>query len=107
MNGWWRDDLRRLLRRILRQPTGGMEGGVSCHEAAEQLYEWLDGELESAPASTRVGLHLETCARCYPVLVFERSFRKAVTRVAIGTETPGELRDRIQRVLETEGLGSR
>jgi anti-sigma factor (TIGR02949 family) len=99
----WTDDLRRLLRRVLSRPSDGMEGGISCREAAEQLYDWLDGELEPEAAS-RVGTHLETCARCYPFLVFETSFRQAVTRAAQSTETPEDLRDRVLEALETEGM---
>lgn len=102
----WADELRRLLARVRKQsPNGGdgMEGGVSCHEAAERLFEWLDGELDGEK-EVGVGTHLETCARCYPRLVFERSFRAAVTRAAREAEAPGDLRNRILQALEEEGL---
>jgi mycothiol system anti-sigma-R factor len=101
----WMDELRRLLRRARREErTEGMEGGISCHEAAERIFEWLDGELD--PETERsVGTHLETCARCYPRLVFERAFREALARVAEDESAPEELRDRIVRALEEEGFG--
>lgn len=103
----WNDELRRLLSRLRREapaPTeNGMEGGITCHEAAERLFEWLDGELEGDTEAS-VGTHLETCARCYPVLMFERSFREAVTRAARESEAPEDLKDRILRVLEEEGM---
>jgi anti-sigma factor (TIGR02949 family) len=103
----WVDELRRVLDRLRGQPPAegaGMEGGVSCQEAADHLYEWLDGELDPEMAR-RVGTHLEVCARCYPVLVFERSFRDAVARVAREEEAPPALKRRVLRELEGEGYG--
>ena len=103
----WADELRRVLDRLKGQAPAegaGMEGGVSCQEAAEHLYEWLDGELDPGMAQ-RVGTHLEVCARCYPVLVFERSFRDAVARVAREGKAPSDLKERILRDLEEEGYG--
>jgi len=105
----WIDELRRLLQRAQRQgatpapPPDGREGGISCLEAAEHLYEWLDAELDP-DMTTRVGIHLETCARCYPFLVFERSFREAVTRAAEQEGAPKDLKARILKSLEAEGL---
>ncbi|TVR51453.1 MAG: hypothetical protein EA421_15170 [Gemmatimonadales bacterium] len=105
----WIEELRRLLRKVEREgPTGsmsedGMEGGVSCQEAAEGLFEWLDGELDPERAAG-VGEHLETCARCYPFLVFERSFREALARAAEEGSAPEELQDRILESLKAEGF---
>jgi mycothiol system anti-sigma-R factor len=105
----WIEELRRLLRKVEEEgPTGsmaedGMEGGVSCHEAAEALYEWLDGELDPKRAAG-VGEHLETCARCYPFLVFERSFREALARAAEEGSAPEGLQDRILESLKAEGF---
>jgi mycothiol system anti-sigma-R factor len=101
----WVDELRRLLERLRREQPDGMEGGIACQEAAERLYEWMDGELEG-DLERAVGTHLETCARCYPVLVFERAFREAVARATGREEAPDELRRRILESLEAEGLGS-
>lgn len=101
----WVNELRRALDRIRRQEPAdeeGMEGGISCEEAAERLYEWLDEELDPE-MSERVGTHLEVCARCYPVLVFERSFREAVQRVARADQAPQEVKDRILHQLASEG----
>ncbi len=101
----WSEELRKILRRVRGKPGSpaddGMEGGVSCEEAAERLFEWLDGELDPDEAAG-VGEHLETCARCYPVLVFERSFREAVSRAAEGTDAPESLRASILDALEAE-----
>lgn len=103
----WTDELKRLLDRLRRgspeeqDSRTGMEGGISCREAAEGLYEWLDGELDSE-AGEAVGAHLETCARCYPRLVFERSFLEAVNRAAQRPKAPTDLKDRIMQTLREE-----
>ena len=100
----WIDEFRRLLRRTIQaSPAENLPGGIPCHEAAESLFEWLDGELDSDRAG-QVGAHLETCARCYPWLVFERSFREVLNRVSSRDEAPEELRDRILNSLEAEGF---
>jgi anti-sigma factor (TIGR02949 family) len=101
----WTEELRRLLHRMRKQPPEEEPGGISCWEAAERLFEWLDGELDE-DTEERVGTHLEACARCYPRLLFEQSFREAVAR-AVGHEgAPEQLRERILEQLETEGFGS-
>lgn len=103
----WSDELKRLLDRLRRDPvdgrdsSDGLEGGISCREAAEGLYEWLDGELDPE-AEAAVGTHLETCARCYPRLAFERSFLEAVNRAARGPKAPADLRERIMQTLRAE-----
>lgn len=101
----WTDELRRLLRRRKTRAASDEPGGISCQEAAERLFEWLDGELDP-DMNGRVGTHLEACARCYPWLVFERSFREAVSRAARDHEVPSELHDRIIASLEEEGMSS-
>ncbi len=101
----WTDELRRLLRRVTsngpEDGEDGLEGGITCREAAERLMEWLDGEL--APEwEESVGIHLETCARCRPVLVFERSFREALVRVRKDARAPDRLKERILESLEDQ-----
>jgi anti-sigma factor (TIGR02949 family) len=101
----WPEELRRLLHRLRKQPPEEEPGGITCQDAAERLFEWLDGELDE-DMQGRVGTHLEACARCYPRLLFEKSFREAVTRAARDEEAPEELRARILKDLEAEGFGS-
>ncbi len=99
----WVEELRRLLRKVGREkPMEEAPGGIPCEEAAARTFEWLDGELD-AELEAKVGAHLETCARCYPMLLFEQSFREAVARVASDEKAPDELRDRIMDSLEEEG----
>ena len=77
--------------------------GISCEEALEQLFEYLDGELEGE-SREQVARHFEVCRRCYPRLRFERSFMEAVQRVERGEHAPAGLRNRILEVLDEEGL---
>ncbi len=102
----WIDELRRLLSRSGNQPSTERpaEGGISCTEAAERVFEWLDGELDEE-MSDRVGIHLKTCARCYPFLVFEEAFQEAIRRVEQVETAPGDLRASIMESLESEGFG--
>lgn len=67
------------------------------------LFDWLDGELPPALAGS-VGEHLETCARCYPKLMFERSFLEAVSRISPSGEIPPGLRDGVTEALAAEGF---
>ncbi len=100
----WIEELRRLLRGVTGEPPDAdPPGGISCHEAAEVLFDWLDGELPPG-LEKRVGTHLETCARCYPKLVFERSFLEAVARASRVSRVPPELRAQVIEALEAEGL---
>ncbi|MEX1258972.1 MAG: zf-HC2 domain-containing protein [Gemmatimonadota bacterium] len=101
----WTGDLRRILERLLqgKETAATPSDQVTCHEAASRVYEWLDGELPPELAD-RVGAHLETCARCYPMLVFEKSFLEAVSSVADDAPPPERLKERVLRSLETEGF---
>lgn len=76
---------------------------LSCPEVLDRLFEYLDGELESATAG-QVRAHLEKCRRCYPRLQFEQAFMEALSRARAGEEPPSDLRNRVVDVLREEGL---
>ena len=100
----WIQKLRRVLRRLKTEtPAEQPTGGIDCHEAVERIFEWLDGEMDSTEAAS-VGEHLETCARCYPRLSFERAFRKAVERAPHRETVAAELRQGIMEALKQEGF---
>ncbi len=72
----WVDELRRVLDRLRGQPPAegaGTEGGVSYQEAADHLYEWLDGELDPEMAR-RVGTQIAVtyCPLTGASMVFDR-----------------------------------
>jgi anti-sigma factor (TIGR02949 family) len=75
--------------------------GVSCREAIEQLWAYIDGELPASDADV-IHNHLEACASCYPHYDFQRAFC-AFLRTRTSCQTPPDLRRRIfLRLLEEE-----
>ncbi len=100
----WTDELRRILHRLKgERPEPVPSSGIQCHAALEKIFEWLDDELDPSEAAA-VGEHLETCARCYPRLTFERAFREAMRRAPHGETVGVELQQRILDALGEEGL---
>jgi anti-sigma factor (TIGR02949 family) len=74
---------------------------LSCREAIEQLWAFLDGELPDNDAD-RVHDHLKACAACYPHYDLQRAFR-AFLKTHSNSEAPQGLRRRIfLRLLEEE-----
>lgn len=80
------------------------EKKVSCQEAIAAVYEYLDGELESA-SSDQVRAHFDACARCYPHLRLEEAFRAALRRAAGGEEAPQALKERLRTLLDEADRG--
>jgi mycothiol system anti-sigma-R factor len=97
------DELRRWLRRARGASGDLMEDPASCEEALERIFEWLDGELDPESAR-RIGAHLEVCARCYPMVKFERSFRSALDRACRCEGIPDEVESGVMKALESQGL---
>lgn len=78
---------------------------ITCMEALEKLYEYLDGELEGV-SGEQVSKHLEICKSCFPHLQLEKSFREAVHRVQAGEVCPEEVKQRVMDSLMAEGFTS-
>jgi anti-sigma factor (TIGR02949 family) len=79
------------------------EQHISCREAIEQLWAFIDGELP-AEAATRVHDHLEACAACHPQHDYQRAFREFLRRHA-PCHVPPRLRRRVfLRLLADEGV---
>lgn len=89
-------------------PAGGAEGeagapdDVGCGEAREKVYEYLDGELDPE-TQERIHRHVEICQRCYPYFDFERLFLDAVRDRGLAPGSAGELRGRLEGLLERVG----
>ena len=86
--------------------SGAATDMISCDEALERLYEFLDAELDDTWQS-RVEEHFEACKRCFPVMRFERSFLDAVQAAKQDAAAPEEVRNRILQALTEEGLEPR
>lgn len=71
---------------------------ISCQDALRFLYEFLDGEMEGAPAD-QVRDHFDVCQRCYPHLRLEASFRAALQRACGGPCAPPDLKARLVSAL--------
>jgi len=85
---------RRRLGGASREEPGRPREMISCQEALSAVYDYLDGELEDAPAD-RVREHFEACARCYPHLRLEESFRAAIRGASGADRVPVGLRERV------------
>jgi anti-sigma factor (TIGR02949 family) len=66
---------------------------ITCREAVEQLWAYIDGELENTDVNS-VEEHLEACKGCYPHYDFQKAFREFVRRHA-DRAVPADLRKRI------------
>ena len=97
--------IKRLFGREEMAPRGsnGDSGMISCHDALERLYEYLDEELDDS-WQERVQAHFDLCSRCYPYLTFEKSFLDAVRNTKPSEGPPPELKGRILELLTKEGL---
>ena len=79
-------------------------GGVDCRGVMEQLYEYIDGELDDEMVE-RIRRHLKLCKRCYPRYDFERAFLHFLSDHGRASAPP-ELRRRIfASLLEEEAEG--
>lgn len=75
---------------------------ISCREALERLYEYLDGELTPGSAE-EVRRHVQVCDACYPQVKFTTEFRDALHRAARGQPVcPDALRMKVGRLLMEE-----
>lgn len=77
---------------------------ISCSEAAEKVYEYLDGELDSERAR-EVRCHVEQCRRCYPMYNWEQMFLDFVRENADRAEANPELREKVEALLDREAEG--
>lgn len=77
---------------------------ISCSEAAEKVYEYLDGELEPERAR-EVRCHVEQCRRCYPMYDWEQMFLDFIRESADRAEANPELRRKVEALLDRETEG--
>lgn len=75
-----------------------------CDEALENLYLYLDSELDEA-SSAKIRSHLEVCQGCSKPFDFERRLR-AVVQDRLNERVPDQLLDKVREAIEAERLGS-
>lgn len=78
---------------------------LSCRDAVEQLWSFIDGELPNDQGQ-RVHDHLEACRHCYPQYDFQKAFREFLLHQPRESVPPG-LRRRIFLRLLAEERSSR
>jgi len=73
-------------------------GEISCREALDRVYEYLDGEL--GPEWTeRVDRHIEVCRRCWPRFDLERRFIRHIRERGFVPARSRRLEQRIRTLL--------
>ncbi len=80
-------------------PEGaGERDMISCQEALERVYEYLDGELD-ASGRGRVREHITVCQECYPFFDFERLFLDFIREKGFRSEPNEELLRKVRAIL--------
>lgn len=67
---------------------------MNCDEVLDQVYEYLDGELDRDRIA-EVRRHLEECGPCLQQFGLEQAVRELVARSCACSRAPDGLRDRI------------
>jgi mycothiol system anti-sigma-R factor len=74
---------------------------ISCGEALEKVYEYLDGELDGA-TNRDVQHHFSVCKRCYPHLQLEERFLDLLHESKEEVTMPAHLKDQVLELLALE-----
>ena len=75
---------------------------MTCHEAVQVLWDYLDRELDDAMRD-RVREHLEECAHCRNQYTFEGHFLRTVGNIVEAPIETSALRERIVTALRARG----
>lgn len=92
----WIDRLRTMVRGL----------SIRCDTVAEQLWDYLDGEIDDPRLRRRIEAHLEVCQRCLPEYDYRKAFLSLVHQHAEDPVPPG-LRARVFRELLEVDAGER
>jgi mycothiol system anti-sigma-R factor len=76
----------------------GDAAAMTCAEALERIYEFLDGEL-TAEVEERIRQHLALCRQCHPRFRHDEVFLRFLEKRAQIVSAPPALRRRIMRML--------
>ena len=74
------------------------EEHITCEEVIEQLFAFLDRELDSE-TSERIDAHLQRCRDCFTRAEFEKRLRARVHESA-EVQAPETLHRRIRKVID-------
>jgi mycothiol system anti-sigma-R factor len=76
------------------------ESMISCREAVEKLWPYIDGEVTAEEASA-IRAHLHACGCCHPHFDFQKAFCNLVGQLA-RSHAPPDLRKQILACLLAE-----
>ena len=79
--------------------------GAGCDEALENLYLYLDAELDSV-TSERIRIHLDECNGCVHSFEFEKRL-KMVIKERLDEDVPDSFVTRLRDALAREAAGSK
>lgn len=74
---------------------------LTCAQAMEKIYEFLDGELTPVVEQS-IRAHLAVCRKCYPNFRHEEVFLRFIEQRTRIEKAPPELRRRIVQLLVDE-----
>jgi anti-sigma factor (TIGR02949 family) len=77
-----------------------MSHDCDCGDAQDQIYQYLDAELDEATA-TAVRSHLDDCDGCFDSFDFERRL-KIVIRKCLTEDVPETLETKVKELLRHE-----
>ncbi len=77
-----------------------MSRDCDCGDAQDQIYQYLDSELDEEPA-TAVRGHLDDCDGCFDSFDFERRL-KMVIRTCLTEDMPETLEARVRELIRQE-----
>lgn len=77
-----------------------MSQDCDCGDAQDQIYEYLDSELD-AETATSVRNHLEDCPGCFDSFDFERRL-KVVVKKCLTEDMPESLEHKVRQLIRQE-----
>jgi len=72
---------------------------IDCLEAIDNLYAYLDGELDDQDVLVRFQAHLDHCRSCYSRAEMEKELNRRI-RKSCTNQAPASLQHRLQNLLE-------
>lgn len=73
---------------------------IGCIEAINDLYAYLDGELDDPEAVAKFEHHLEHCAACYSRIELETALGRMIRRSGAESSAPPQLQRRLRKLID-------
>lgn len=77
-----------------------MRHDCDCGDAQDQIYQYLDAELDEATATSVRG-HLDDCGGCFDSFEFHRRL-KMVIRSHLAEDMPQDLEEKVKALIREE-----